>query len=317
LSDSAANYKEGLHMRWICLILLLLMGLVLSSCAQLANTSTPEQPSGEPDVEHRFAGAAGVEWHYVQAGAGEAVVFLHGLPESWFSWHYQIADVSQEYRVVAVDLKGYGQSDKRDGDYTAQGVANELIALFDIIGLEEFSLVTHDWGTVIGDHIATTIPDRITKYVRMQAPVLKIDPRKHPQFELFRNQDLATSIMSQARIFITQVYDSRTVQRISDEDMEGVIFEFSRPGVAEAVPRYFRDFTLDSEEIRLERFGKMSFPVLVLQGEKDPAQPLWYFEGIESVFPDVKLQIVEDAGHFTELEKPEEVSEAILDFLGN
>ncbi len=304
-------------MKWIRLIPLLLTGLALSSCAQPADTPSPEQPSGESEVEHRFVEAAGIKWHYVEAGAGEPVVFLHGLPESWFSWHYQIEDVSEEYRVIAVDLKGYGQSDKQDGDYTSRGVANELIALFDIIGLENFSLVTHDWGTVIGDHIASTIPDRIVKYVRMQAPVLKIDTTKHPQFELFRNQDLATSIMSQARIFITQVYESRTVQKISDEDMEGIIFEFSRPGVAEAVPRYFRDFVLESEEVRLERFVKMTFPVLALQGEKDPAQPLWYFEGIESVFPDVKLQIVEDAGHFTELEKPEEVSKAILDFLRN
>jgi len=198
--------------------------------------------------------------------------------------------VSREYRVLAVDLKGYGQSDKRDGDYSSQAVANELIALFDAIGLEEFSLVTHDWGTVIGDCVASRVPDRVIKYVRMEAPVLKIEPANHPQFELFRNQELATSIMSDARAFVTMVYESRTVQEIGDEDMEGIICEFSRPGVAEAVPRYFRD-------------------------EKDPAQPLWYFEGIEGVFPDVRLQIVEDAGHFTELEKPDEVSHAILDFL--
>ena len=267
-------------------------------------------------AEHRFVEAGGVQWHYVEAGAGEAVVFLHGLPESWFSWHHQIDEVSREYRVLAVDLKGYGQSDKRDGDYTAQGVANELIALFDAIGLEEFSLVTHDWGTVIGDHVVSTAPDRIIKYVRMEAPVLKVEPANHPQFELFRNQELATSIMADARTFVTTVYEPRTVQEISDEDMEGVIREFSRPGVAEAVPRYFRDFTMESEEVRRERFGKMTFPVLVLQGEKDPAQPLWYFEGIEEVFPDVRLQIVEDAGHFTELEKPDDVSKAILDFLG-
>ena len=174
-------------MKWISLLLLFLAGLVFLSCAQPADTSSSGQPCGEPEVEHKFVEAAGVKWHYVEAGAGEAVVFIHGLPESWFSWHYQIAEVSKEYRVIAVDLKGYGQSDKRDGDYTAQGVANELIALFDGIGLEKFSLVTHDWGTVIGDCIASTVPDRMVKYVRMQAPVLKVDPANHPQFELFRN----------------------------------------------------------------------------------------------------------------------------------
>jgi len=304
-------------MKWISLIFLIMSGLVFLSCAKPTDIPSLKQSSEKLKVEHKFVEAGGVKWHYVEAGAGETVVFLHGLPESWFSWHYQIEEVSQKYRVIAVDLKGYGQSDKSDGDYTAQGVANELIALFDAIGLERFSLVTHDWGSLIGDRIAGTIPHRIVKYVRMQAPVLKVDPANHPQFELFKNQDLARGIMSEARAFIAKVYESRTVQKISDEDMEGIIFEFSRPGVAEAVPRYFRDFTMESEDIRLARFKKMTFPVLVLQGEKDPAQPLWYFEGIETVFPDVKFQIVRDAGHFTELEKPNEVSKAILDFLGN
>ncbi|MBM4446753.1 MAG: alpha/beta fold hydrolase [Chloroflexi bacterium] len=304
-------------MKWISLIALILTCLLLAGCAKPVEVPSPEQPSEGVKIEHKFVEAGGVEWHYVEAGKGEPVVFLHGLPESWFSWHYQIETVSKKYRVIAVDLKGYGQSDKSDGDYTAQGVANELIALFDAIGLDRFSLVTHDWGTLIGDCIASTIPDRIVKYIRMEAPVLKIDPTKHPQFELFKNQDVATGMMSQARTFITMVYEPRTVQKISDEDMEGIIFEFSRPGVAEAVPRYFRDFRLEDEDVRLERFSKMTFPVLVLQGEKDPAQPLWYYEGIEEVFPNVEFQIIEDSGHFTELEKPEEVSKAILDFLSN
>jgi len=304
-------------MRWIFLFLLLLTWLLLPACAKPVEAPAPEQPSEVASVEHKFVEAGGVNWHYVEAGEGEPVVFLHGLPESWFSWHYQIEAVSKQYHVIAVDLKGYGQSDKRDGDYTTQGVANELIALFDAIGLDKFSLVTHDWGSIIGDCVAGTIPDRIVKYIRMEAPVLKTDPAKHPQLVLFKNQDFATGMMSQARAFVTTVYEPRTVQKISDADMEGIIFEFSRPGVAEAVPRYFRDFTLEDEGVRAERFGKMTFPVLVLQGEEDPAQPLWYFDGIGEVFPDVELQVIEDAGHFTELEKPEEVSKAILDFLND
>jgi pimeloyl-ACP methyl ester carboxylesterase len=59
-------------------------------------------------------------WHYVEAGEGEPIVFLHGLPESWYSWHYQLESLSDDYRVIAVDLKGYGQSDKSDGDYHPQ-----------------------------------------------------------------------------------------------------------------------------------------------------------------------------------------------------
>lgn len=307
------NNGKRMEAKQVFVCFLVLIWVLLPWCACL--THTPKQAPGKLRVEHRFEEAGGVRWHYVEAGSGEPVVFLHGLPESWYSWHYQIEEVSKKFRVIAVDLKGYGQSDKSDGDYSAQGVASELIALFDDIGLERFSLVTHDWGSVIGDHIASMIPERIIKYVRMQAPLLKIEPANHPQFLLFKDQDLAVSIMSQAQVFVTKVYESRTVQKISDEDMERIIFEFSRPGVAEAIPRYFRDFSMESEVVKRERFRKMSFPVLVLQGENDPAQPLWYFEDIDEVFPNVEFQIIRDAGHFTQLEKPEEVTGTILDFL--
>ena len=74
-------------MKLVSLLLLLPAVLVFSGCAELANTPSSEQPSGEPELDHKFVEAGGVQWHYVEAGGGESVVFLHGLPESWFSWH--------------------------------------------------------------------------------------------------------------------------------------------------------------------------------------------------------------------------------------
>jgi pimeloyl-ACP methyl ester carboxylesterase len=94
-----------------------------------------------------------------------------------------------------------------------------------------------------------------------------------------------------------------------------VIEEFGRPGVAEAVPRYFRDTSAETLLARQQLYSRMNFPVLLLQGEKDPAQPQWYFEGAAAQFPDAELQWVMNAGHFTELEQPEQVTKAIRDFL--
>jgi pimeloyl-ACP methyl ester carboxylesterase len=285
-----------------------------------AGEGTVAMESGEVErpISDHFAEAAGLTWHYVEAGQGEPVVFLHGLPESWYSWHYQLEALSSEYRVIAIDLKGYGQSDKSDGDYTVPNVAEEILALLDSIGLEQFYLVSHDWGTVISDSIAGNHPDRILRYVRMEAPLLNVDPANHPQFALFQNQELATQVMSNTEEFIRNVYGPRTVQPIPEADMLRIIEEFSRPGVAEAVPRYFRDFGDFGEELRQERaalFAAMDFPVLLLQGENDPAQPQWYFEGAADLFPDAELQWIGDAGHFTELEQPEQVTKAIRDFL--
>jgi len=288
----------------------------------------------EEKVSQKFVEACGIRWHYVEAGMGEAVVFLHGLPESWFSWHHQIEEVSKGYHAIGVDLKGYGQSDKKEGDYSRKNVAKELICLFDVIGLNRFSLVTHDWGTLIGDFVASSAPERIIKYIRMQCPLVKRDPSNHPQFVVFRDQELAKRIMADAKTFVSAVYEGgslgttdsespesklrtfkRTRQKIDPKDMEGIITEFSRPGVAEAVPRYFRDIEREDREEVLDKFRRMTFPVLLLQGEYDPAMPLWYYDDFDRILPNAKLQIVRDAGHFTELEKPDDVSKAILDFL--
>jgi len=295
----------------------LTLASLLISCD---DSETPPEANGPGRSEvvtlsHHFVEAAGLSWHYVEAGQGEPVVFLHGLPESWYSWHYQLEALSNDYRIIAIDLKGYGQSDKSDGDYSADRVAEEVVALLDTIGLERFNLVTHDWGTLLGDFIAGRHPERVIKYVRMQAPVHKSDPRNHPQFVVLRNQAVATRLFSDTDAFVRQVYGERTVQPIAEEDMLRIIEEFSRPGVAEAVPRYFRDTSAETLLARQQLYSQMNFPVLLLQGEKDPAQPQWYFEGAADQFPDAELQWVTNAGHFTELEQPEQVTKAIRDFL--
>ena len=67
-----------------------------------------------------------ITWHYVEAGHGEPIVFLHGIPDSWYQWHHQMAALAKTHRCIAVDLKGYGQSDKSPGDYRHEGVAEQM-----------------------------------------------------------------------------------------------------------------------------------------------------------------------------------------------
>ena len=320
MAGNDTTHTTLISRRLAYLAALVALAVLVTACSSdetPAGEETVATESGEVEgpISHHFAEAAGLTWHYVEAGQGEPVVFLHGLPESWYSWHYQLEALSGEYRVIAIDLKGYGQSDKPDGNYSADGVAEEVLALLDAIGLERFNLVTHDWGTLLGDFIAGGHPERVIRYVRMQAPVHKSDPQNHPQFVILRDQEFATRLFSNTDTFVRQVYGERTVQPIPEQDMQRIIEEFGRAGVAEAVPRYFRDTSTEVLLSRQQLYSQMSFPVLLLQGEKDPAQPQWYFEGAAEQFPDAELQWVRDAGHFTELEQPEQVTKAIRDFL--
>jgi alpha-beta hydrolase superfamily lysophospholipase len=86
---------------------------------------------------------------------------IDGFPECWFAWHHQLTSLADAYHCVALDLKGYGQSDHRpegDDDYAAQ--AAELPAVFDALGLDRFFLVAHDRGAVIADHLCAVPPGR-------------------------------------------------------------------------------------------------------------------------------------------------------------
>ena len=101
---------------------------------------------------HHFVDAPGddetVRFHYVEAGQGEPIVFLHGIPDAWYQWHHQMAALSATNRCIAFDLKGYGQSDTKVGNYRHEAAADQLLEAISLAGLDAFNLVTHDRGTV-------------------------------------------------------------------------------------------------------------------------------------------------------------------------
>ena len=128
---------------------------------------------GDVEVTHWFVEAARSRYHFVTAGdpAHPAVVMLHGLPETWYAWFHQIEDLARDHYVIAVDLKGYGQSEKRlDTSYRFPHCAFELAVLLDQLGIERFSLVGHDRGAVVGDHLfgVPGFSERVVKYARLQ-----------------------------------------------------------------------------------------------------------------------------------------------------
>ncbi len=155
----------------LVMMLFIMVGAVVPAAAQSGEVVTNQDGDVETvdgvEYTHRFVEVDGLTWHYVEAGEGEPVVFLHGMPESWYTWHYQMAGLATDYHVIAIDLKGYGQSDKADGDYSAAAVAEEIVALLDAIGLEKFAMVARDQGANVADYIGMNHPDRITGYVRI------------------------------------------------------------------------------------------------------------------------------------------------------
>ncbi len=272
----------------------------------------------ESTLKNGFKEIKGIKWHWVESGEGQSVVLVHGLPESWYAWRYQIPPLSAHFRVIVPDLKGYGQSDKREGSYNAANVARELGDLIQTLGAERYCLVGHDWGGVVTSQLAAIFPERIIKYIHMSTPIHIYDPKLEPHHKAFQDTEKTTALMSNADPFIRAVYASSCKNRgeaISEPEMLRIIQEFARPGTAAAVPRYFRDTPIGQPDVS-PHWERLTMPVHLIYPDSDPRQPLYFLEGVEKVIPGYQGRtIIQDSGHFSMQEQPDQVNKALLDFL--
>ncbi|KAL9320244.1 hypothetical protein ACSQ67_012083 [Phaseolus vulgaris] len=130
-------------------------------------------------IVHRTVEVNGIKMHIAEKGEGPVVLFLHGFPELWYSWRHQILALgSRGYHAVAPDLRGYGDTEAPASmsSYTCFDIVGDLVALIDLLGVEQVFLVAHDWGAVIGWYLCMFRPDRVKAYVCLSVPLLHRNP---------------------------------------------------------------------------------------------------------------------------------------------
>lgn len=267
-------------------------------------------------ITHHTREVNGLRWHWVEMGSGDPVILLHGIPESWYCWHHQIPYLARQFRVIALDLKGYGLSDKGDGDYTTPACAREILSLLDSLGIERFRLAGHDWGSPIADRICEQAPHRVVQYVRASISVHCYDVRNSlHHFYLNKDPQAGARLMKKAQAYVGVWFDSSCHPETKPQqpEIDRIAAEFGQDGVAEAVVRYFRDM---SKTPPMD-YSKLTMPVLYVHGEYDPRQPLEYARGIEDHIPGLQAVLLLECGHFVTHEQPEAMSQAMLWFFNS
>lgn len=291
------------------------------------NSDGDVEKIGHVSVTHRFQDAPGavipIRWHYVEVGdrANQTILFLHGNPESWHSWHPQIEHFASQYHILAVDLKGYGQGDKRPGDWRWENCAAEALALIDVLGIKRFHIVAHDRGCVLADYLGGNHPERVISYTRMQQICHILYGANSPQATYFADPIFGPYIFGDPDFYFQHRLLKMLKNPVSPERLEKFKEEMSYPGLADAVIRYFQSSSFEKEKLdRTSRLlRRMHFPVQLLQGDLDDGQPPFYYNHpanpAAALFPNARLEWVPGAGHYTNLEKPEVVTAAIESFL--
>lgn len=105
--------------------------------------------------QHCFVETNRIRLHCVTQGEGELVILLHGFPEFWYSWRYQIPALAKHFKVVVPDLRGYNDSDKPASGYDLDTLGQDIRGLIENLGYRRAHLVGHDWGGTIAWHVST------------------------------------------------------------------------------------------------------------------------------------------------------------------
>lgn len=133
----------------------------------------PKAVAGERLPRLRMIKSNGIRMRIAELGKGPLVLFVHGWPESWYSWRHQISALAAAgYRAVAPDMRGYGKSDKPAAveDYDVKHTTADLIGILDALGERQAFLVGHDWGSIISWNAMLLYPDRFKALVAMSVP---------------------------------------------------------------------------------------------------------------------------------------------------
>lgn len=296
--------------------------------------------------EHLFMDLKGIRIHYVSKKPSEIInhdhqimLFLHGFPENWFSWRYQIEEFSSVYHTVAMSLRGYGDSDKPKDirsygiDYLIDDVYQMILKLTENSKHKRVILVAHDWGGAIAWTVALLYPELIEKMIIINAPYSK-------SFTKRLATDWKQFFSSWYMFFFQLPYLPELI--IRSNDFEIIEKMFSRmikdQEELDVYKHYFRTFNdiscpLNYYRAKLRLYGSdvlnkkladskrlnslIEVPTLVIWGKLDNALVFGLAEESASYCRKSIVRYIDDGSHWVLFEKPNQVNQMMKEFLKN
>ena len=279
-----------------------------------------------PGVKHRFVSAGGLNTHVAIAGKGDPVVLLHGWPEHWYAWRAVIPRLADRYKVICLDLRGFGWTEIAWTGFEKENMADDVLAVLDALEIDKARIVGHDWGGWIGFLLALRAPERVERLVAIGVPTpwSPLTPRNVVAARRFAYMALLAAPFLGQRLVQRPVFLRRRMRKWaskraawSGEDMRIFTRELRAPTRARASALLYRAF-LTRELLPViggrYRDQRLRTPTLLLHGGRDPLTPPGFFEGVERHADDLRVQTIKGAGHFLHEERPKAVARRIRRF---
>jgi pimeloyl-ACP methyl ester carboxylesterase len=261
---------------------------------------------------------------YVRLGGkGPGVLLLHGFGDTGDMWVPLADALVRDHAVIVPDLRGMGLSSHPEGGYEKVAQARDLAAILDQLGFQQIALVTHDIGNMVGYAFAAQFPQRVTRWVVMDAPLPGIghwdEQLKNPKVWHFnfRGPDVERLVAGRERILLDRFYNelSANPSRIDEETRDHYAALYARPhAIHNAFSGQFAAFVQDAiDNQQLLAKGKLTMPVLAIGGDHSYGANLAKEVGFAAA--DVRAAVIENSGHWIMEEQPEQAIGIILSFL--
>jgi pimeloyl-ACP methyl ester carboxylesterase len=272
-------------------------------------------------VSHRRVRARGIEFHVAEAGSGEDVVLcLHGWPQHWYEWRHLMPALADRHRVLALDLRGFGWSEAPRDGYAKEEMASDVLAVLDALGLERVKLVGHDWGGWIGFLLCLRAPRRFERFLALNIVPPWINLRAtvgHAWRFWYQQMVLAPGIgygLHRRGDFVPRVLvgGSEVKDAWDEEALRAFADNLAEPARARAAVQMYRVFNWrEALPILRGRYAeeRLTVPTLLVFGVDDFVLRPEMLGGYERHADEMRVELVENCGHFIADEMPGLVAE--------
>ncbi|MBO3675098.1 alpha/beta fold hydrolase [Streptomyces sp. NEAU-YJ-81] len=293
------------------------------------SSSSFPQEEPPPGFKSKYAEVNGFRMHYLQGGKGSPVVLIHGFPQSWVEWRDQMGPLSKNHTVIAVDLRGAGNSEVTKGGYEKAQMARDVHELLKRLKLNNgVQVVGHDVGLWVSYAYAAQWPREVRRMAVMEAPIpddslyrfpaLEANPKTPSMwhFGLFQLPLAEHLISGHERVFVQGFIEELLVNKaaFTPADYNFYAHYLKEPGRTVAWMKMYRELRGDVDQNK--KFlaeGKLKMPVLAIGGQASFGGKI--ADQWRDYATNVSGRVLKGAGHWVTEEKPKDVTNLLQSFL--
>jgi pimeloyl-ACP methyl ester carboxylesterase len=316
----------------------LVASVLVQPAAPSTRAPTPTGPgsvSGAPNLppgftktfKSRYVDANGLRMHAVIGGEGPPLLLIHGWPQTWYAWRLVMPALARDFRVIAVDQRGIGLTDKPTGGYDTGSQANDMVALMQALGHRRFAVYGTDTGMPIAYALAADHRDRVHRLVVSEASLAGVAPSPPLFLPPLLNARLWHLMFNQLPAEVNE----RLVKGREDVFFGSEFAVWAARPLPDDAVRYYIDIlrsgehalrgsfgwyralgaTIDQERQRATR--RLTLPVLAIGGQFGAGETV--AANMRMVADDVQGVVIPGSGHWVAEEAPEELLAALTTFL--